>query len=246
MIFKITQTKNQRYLKDGLYTSSIGIPIKLGSGTLNVNIPIQRKGTGNAFVATENGEVLADSLEYLTGPHSDVIIKGKDYENVLRHKFDIIALFKAFKTKENVLWRIYENEILIGGVKYKGVSRKGFNSFNYNELQYKGVIYECYEVGLGKDGWFFCFYKNGELVAIVERSLESINYLDEYTCYLSYREDYPAIIAYMIQQECIGEENGYMESGFNAKQLMLNTTNKEVLAKYDPTFIPKIKELEQN
>lgn len=121
-----------------------------------------------------------------------------------------------------------------------------FLSFGYDYFNFvfNGKEYVVYEVGLGQSQHYICVYSGNETVAIIHKEDEKHNYCDKYVIYaldkamlldLSILTLYFDCIRYPDHGEFTGES--YVDDSFL-------TTQKELNNKYDPEFIPMIKEMD--
>ena len=167
-------------------------------------------------------------------------IFGEGYDQELQ----VSPYRPAESFRERFTWRFYENRELIGTIKQKTQKVKGFlQNYVYTEFQYKYKTYKCYEVGLGRKGIYVCIYRDNELVDVIDKAMKTVNYLDKYTCYLLYEEDSRAVIAYAMYYDKLKYSHEDEEVTHSVRWHALNTISKELLAKYDPSFIDRVKEL---
>lgn len=220
MVFYICQTLSERYLR--------------------------KNATISKWVAIGKDDLLAEIEETYTSEGRKICIHGKGYEDLMVFDNQRNSFANRLQNNELVTWDVFTEGIKTGATLTKGVKVKGFlQSYIYDVFQYKGNIYSCYEVGFGNKGIYICFYKNDELVAVVDKQLRVVNFQDKYTCYLLNEEDYPAVMAYTVQYDsnkffADTEDNHY----YTVQNHRLDTIQKEVLAKYDATFIDKVKSME--
>ena len=121
-----------------------------------------------------------------------------------------------------------------------------FLSFGYDYFNFifNDKEYVVYEVGLGQNQHYICVYSGHETVAIIHKEDKKHNYCDKYVIYaldeamlleLSILTLYFDCIRYPDHGEFTGES--YVDDSFL-------TTQKELNNKYDPEFIPMIKEMD--
>ena len=145
---------------------------------------------------------------------------------------------------ERATFKLMENGERVGSICGK-TKRVGFlRAYAYYEVTYGNKAYSMYEVGLGSRGIFLCIYDGTEQVAMVEKKLQTVNYRDSYTAYLTSEEYLNIVIPTTIYYDItmFGDQMEY--SVADKKQVRKNTLQKEVLEKYDSTFIPKIVAME--
>jgi hypothetical protein len=143
---------------------------------------------------------------------------------------------------DRLSFKILENGekigFLVGATQKTG---RLFGGYPYYQVDYREKAYEAYAVGLGKDGIFLCLYRDGRVLSVTEKDLIVHNYQDTYTLYLDREEDFPltALAVLYYDLTCYGD---LMElSVRSVKKYSLHTVQKELLAKYDPDFIPRIR-----
>lgn len=100
--------------------------------------------------------------------------------------------------------------------------------------------YTVYEVGLGADKHFYCFYVGEETVAIIHKPDQVKNYLDRYDCYLASEDHFLAVGLFCLFLEA-GQYYDLRCAEWNKEDNTETITlQKELQAKYDPSFIPKV------
>lgn len=118
----------------------------------------------------------------------------------------------------------------------------GYEYFNYS---FNGNEYTVYEIGLGQSQHYICVFNENETVGIIHKEDKKHNHCDKYVIYaldeallldLSILTLYFDCIRYPDHGEFTGES--YVDDSFL-------TTQKELNEKYDPTFIAKVKALEE-
>ena len=111
--------------------------------------------------------------------------------------------------------------------------------YDYYRFTVGENTYTVYEVGLGADKHFYCFYVGEETVAIIHKPDQVKNYLDRYDCYLASEDHFLAVGLFCLFLEagqyydidCIGNKEDNTET---------ITLQKELREKYDPSFISKV------
>lgn len=111
--------------------------------------------------------------------------------------------------------------------------------YEYYRVTIGEKIYAVYEVGLGADKHFYCFYAGEETVAIVHKPDKVINYLDRYDCYLLSEEQFLAAGLFCLFLES-GQYYNVSAIGNVESDIETVTIQKELQAKYNPDFIPRI------
>jgi len=144
------------------------------------------------------------------------------------------------------------NNEIVGKIKYIYISpkrKKLFQlpkSYEYKEFTFKGEKYEMYDVRSGGQV-NFCIYKENELVAIVERALTVINWLDNYTIYSLNDIDIEFLFLAAAHYDYLNFEiNMPQGRTFNIETGDATIEyRKDILDKYDPDFKQKIIEMEK-
>lgn len=167
-------------------------------------------------------------------------IQAKDYTQ--RLVFDPSDLSFGNKLKDRLSFRLYEDGKytghLVGNTRRE---RKGlFAAYPYYEYQYRQTQLSGYEVGFGRKGLYLCVYEGGELIAIVDKKLTVTDFKDEYTCYMLETGHYRKVIPFVIYYDTI-QYGDVMERAVHAqKKDALNTIQKDLIAKFDRSFIPRV------
>lgn len=151
----------------------------------------------------------------------------------------------SFRTSllDRLSFKLIHNEGVVGSIVGKTQKVKGFlQSYPYRVMNFQNINYYLYEVGFGSNGLYLCIYKENELIAIAEKDLKVVNFRDHYTVYLLNYNNFKVIMPLLIHYD-ITEHGDMMEVAVRSvKMKKVNTVQKELIAKYDPTFIPKIKQ----
>lgn len=150
--------------------------------------------------------------------------------------------------KERFKYRIFADDILVGEITGIVKKAKGlFQTYYGMKLELEDEMYVMYEVGFGRKGLYLCIYKNDdELIAIVEKDIKTVNFKDKYTVYTLGGEHVKYIIMSVLQYD-IAQYGDIAEKAITSiKTDSINTIQKELIAKYDPEFIPRIKAMHEN
>lgn len=170
-----------------------------------------------------------------------------DYPNGEKHRLYYNPSDTSYGSSliERLTFKLFDGDILIGTVVGQNRKVKGFlQSYPYRVLKMGNEEFFLYEVGFGSKGLFLCIYKGDELIAIADKDLTVINYQDKYIVYTESAE-YTSIIMTLIMHYDITAHGDMMEISLaSVKKKKVNTIQKELIAKYDSSFIPKIKALE--
>lgn len=146
---------------------------------------------------------------------------------------------------ERMSFRVLDSNHEVGFIRGQNkMLKKLFASYPYYVYEDSGVTYSVYEVGFGNKGLYLCFYKDEELFCIVEKDLVTINYQDKYTAYLMDDTLLPIVGTFVIYYDVVSFGDFMEISVHSKKKSVVNTYQKELIAKYDETFIPKVKAME--
>lgn len=185
-----------------------------------------------------------EDMVYIRAPFSGdrflAEIQAKDYSQ--RLVFDPSDLSFGNKLKDRLSFRLYENERYIGHlVGDTRRERRGlFAAYPYFAYQYRQIQLFGYEVGFGRKGLYLCLYEGEELIAIVEKKLTVTDYKDEYICYLLETRHSRKVIPFVIYYDTI-QYGDVMERAVHAKKKdALNTIQRDLIAKFDRSFIPRV------
>lgn len=140
-------------------------------------------------------------------------------------------------------FKLIHSEKVVGSIVGKNQKVKGFlQSYPYRVMNFQDANYYLYEVGFGNDGLYLCIYKENQLIAIAEKDLKVVNFQDHYTVY-ALNEDDLKIIMPLIMHYDITAHGDMMEIAVRSvKKKKVNTIQKELITKYDSTFIMTIKQ----
>lgn len=129
---------------------------------------------------------------------------------------------------------------LVGQTKKVGFLK----SYPYYLICYNGSTYYGYEVGFGAKGLYLCVYKDAHLIAIVDKKLRVVNFKDTYTAYLEDDHETLIVSLFVIYYDVTAYGDLMEIAVHSTNEKRVNTFQKELLAKYDPAFIPRIKAME--
>lgn len=147
--------------------------------------------------------------------------------------------------KERLTFRVYDKDHEIGSIA--GRTQKGkklFGGYPYYEYIENGETYQVYEVGFGMKGLYLCFYKNDSLFCIVEKELTTVNFKDKYKCYMADDSHLSVVAAFVIYYDTVSYGDILDMAVYSRKKAVVNTYQKELKARFDPDFIPRIKAME--
>lgn len=192
------------------------------------------------WVFKKDGDSIANSLSpFEIGQLQIMINTGSD--TALRLYFNPSDTTYGRRLEDRLSFHILENENYAGYIvgRTKGRFLKGYA---YYEMKYNEAMYHCYEIGLGNKGLFLCIYQGDTLIAVVEKALKVIDFKDNYMLYLT-SEKYFSVTALFTLYYDVTSYGNILERKVHSSATTLKfTRNKELLAKFDPLFIQRIKD----
>ena len=151
---------------------------------------------------------------------------------------------KSFGTSliDRLTFRIYDADRYVGFIRGNTKRVKGFfASYPYYEYVDGDVTYTMYEVGFGSKGLYLCIYRDEELLAVVEKDLVTVNFADKYICYLSDESQALIVTTAVIYYDVVSYGDFMNIAVYSKKKSVVNTYQKELKAKFDASFIDKVK-----
>lgn len=144
---------------------------------------------------------------------------------------------------------ISENNVQIGEISSKVFVTKKILflpiGYEYNEVLYRGRTYHMYESGLGANQHFFSIYFEGKTIAVIHKDDRVVNYLNTYTLYAETEEEMEVALICTMFLESTAFCDRTAGIGYKVEDSPYYTTQKELRDKYDPNFIPMIKEMHE-
>ncbi|MEG2813596.1 MAG: hypothetical protein RSA79_03250 [Oscillospiraceae bacterium] len=117
----------------------------------------------------------------------------------------------------------------------------GYDFFSI-ELYNRHLI--AYNVGLGREKHFICFYENDILVAMIHKIDLTINFKDNYVIYAQDETLYEYLCVFNLYFDSHTSADCSEYGEYSAVESNLLTIQEELTSKYDPDFIPRIKALD--
>lgn len=173
---------------------------------------------------------------FIIGSPCEVQYKGNTY----RIKY-LPPLTQERKARKKGKWHL---PFLIqkGDTNYGTIYNKDSEGFFLTRYGYQcleldsGPTYEMYEVGLGKNGMAYSIYREGTIVAEIDKGCTVYNNMDIYTIYAVDEEaQLNAILICLLLDGVSFANRGEITKSYVSKQYVI-TTNKKLRAKYDPDF----------
>ena len=148
------------------------------------------------------------------------------------------------KLKDRLSFKILQDGNYLGAVV--GQTKKlGFlKSYAYYEFTFNNEVYYGYEVGFGFKGLYLCIYKGEQLIAVVDKTVTVVNFKDCYTAYMLDEQYAKLVVLFVVYYDVIVYGDPREIALLSVQQRTVNTIQKELIAKYDPDFIAKIKAME--
>jgi len=200
--------------------------------------------TDTIWAAIKNEDSLCVALLPIAGGKIDVNFDFKDGENLNLYFNPYDDRFGS-TLRDRATYRVFKNNDLIGSIISLTEKCKGFlQSYEYTIMDYKGEEYYLYEVGLWKDGLFICLYHNGQLLAIAEKELTTVNFKNKYRLYIKDEACFKPFLLMLVRYDLTKYGNSLERAVHSSKTKLVKTIQKELIAKYDPEFIKEIKQQE--
>lgn len=146
---------------------------------------------------------------------------------------------------DRLSFKLFEENDYCGRIVGKTKKISLLKAYAYYEFIYKDEIYYAYEVGFGKNGLYLCIYRGEEIIAMVDKSLKVINFQDTYRAYLTDSEDLNVVVPFTLYYDASSYGDVMEIAVLSIKEKRVVTIQKELIAKYDPTFISRIKQMEE-
>jgi hypothetical protein len=114
----------------------------------------------------------------------------------------------------------------------------------YFVIELSGEQLKAYEIGLGAGQHYVCIYRADKLVAIIHKDDQVINFRDTYTIYFEDESLTEILCVFNLYFDCTRYPDHGEIAGQHEEDGGYLTTQAELNAKYDPSFIPRIKALD--
>ncbi len=103
---------------------------------------------------------------------------------------------------------------------------------------------EIFDIGLGADHHYIVLLSEGKTVAVIHKDDKVVNYLNTYTIYAEDKEhmDKAIIVAMFFESTAYCDRTAGI--GYSVVDSPYYSSQKELRAKYDPTFIERVKAME--
>ena len=88
---------------------------------------------------------------------------------------------------------------------------------------------------------YLCIYRNEQLIAIVDKALKVVNFKDTYKAYIKNDSDFDIVMLFTIYYDATSYGDVMEIAVLSVKEKRVNTIQKELISKFDQTFIDTIK-----
>lgn len=146
--------------------------------------------------------------------------------------------------KDRLSFKVLQEGCFLGKILGKTKSVGFLKSYPYYEITFDNEVYYVYEVGFGSKGLYLCVYKGDMLIAIVDKALRVINYKDSYVAYLLNEQYAKIVTAFVVYYDVTAYGDLMQIALLSVKERRVNTVQKDLIEKFDPNFIPRIKAME--
>jgi len=140
-----------------------------------------------------------------------------------------------------------KNDEYIGRIYREVYKPKGHKLLSYHliKFEYGDKIYDVFEVGFGnKDGQYLCVYRENSLVAVAQKNFPKDYGQSVYTIYSS--DDTADELGYLSAYWHFSDLHSATDfSGSDISRSTMLTPFKEIMEKYDDSFISRVKEKDE-
>ncbi|HHU71352.1 MAG TPA: hypothetical protein GXZ21_04865 [Clostridiales bacterium] len=147
------------------------------------------------------------------------------------------------KLENRLSFHILKEENRVGYIVGRTKGRF-FKGYAYSEMEYQGIRYQSYEVGMGSKGLYLCIYLDDNLIATVKKDKNVIDFKDNYMLYLISNEYFIIVALFTLYYDVLNFGDILERQVHSSTTTIKYTRNKELLAKYDPSFIQRIQSKE--
>jgi|BioPla2DNA2_1021312.scaffolds.fasta_scaffold16254_2 hypothetical protein len=167
------------------------------------------------------------------------ILFNTEVDDLIRLYYNPSDTSYGRKLENRLSFHILKEENRVGYIvgRTKGRFLKGYA---YSEMEYKGTLYQCYEVGMGSKGLFLCIYLGDSLIATVKKDKNVIDFKDNYMLYLISDEYFLIVSLFTLYYDVLNFGDILERQVHSSTTTIKYTRNKELLEKYDPLFIQRI------
>ena len=190
------------------------------------------RNTGQQIGTAEASDAQRPTMT-LWNQHFDLDIPGKKFRDAQGKKREISPICAAGEERGGIeICFVQTRKILFLSAGY-----------DYRRITLDGVTLTSYEVGMGSGAYYWCIYRDDrEMVDMIRKSDRTVNYCNTYTLYLEEESMTAAVCLLTLFIDCTQYPDMGEVVGAALQQESVVTVQKELLARYDPEFIPRIVE----
>ena len=196
-----------------------------------------RSSMGADFVLATNNNHDLYTAQIRLGAGSPDISLVQNNEPVLMLSGDEISIdVKGALRRERTLFFIKKpNGEMCGEISSK-VVKKFMAGYRYVQIEFNSELYNCYEVGMGKEGSFECIYIGDQQIAMIEKATVVSDNKDFYKIYIKDDKYIEIVCLFAVYYDHATARN-YNEVAIKSKKVSYEyTLNKELKGKYNPQF----------
>ena len=211
---------------------------------LNINQIKNRPKPVYEIMNAITGEKLADANSFDIAKPQLIYPNGDQYNISLSPKSS-----RRIDGKNRLVFDIFMYDNLIGGIYQWLIVQKKILfipvGYDYYGFVLNGISFQIFEVGLGGNQHYLCFYTDDKLVSIVHKHMKVINSLDTYTAYLDEEKYQVATCIFTLYLDELDYYNSNEVVMYKESNEEYISINEELNKKYDSTFIPRIKAMDR-
>lgn len=198
---------------------------------------IQTRTFGGAdfvFSTTENHVFYTAEVRLTIGsPH--ITLMKNDTPVLLLRGNDINPITESFK-REHTLFNIKKPDGETCGKLTSKFAGKFLSGYRYVQITFYSEVFNCYVVGMGKEGTFVCIYSGDEQIAMIEKSTVVYDNRDFYRIYIKDNKHMEIVCLFATYYDHSTASN-YNQAAIKSKKInYYYTLNKELKSKYNPQF----------
>lgn len=145
-----------------------------------------------------------------------------------------LSLEQAF-SKKTTLFEIKKPDGEICG-KIVSILVRGFFGYRYYQTTFNSEVYDCYVVGMGKEGTFVCIYSGEQQIAMIEKPPVVYDNKDTYKIYIKDDKYTEIICLFAVFYDHTATGNYNKVAVKTKKVYYYYTMNKNLKSKYNPQF----------
>ena len=156
------------------------------------------------------------------------------------------------KWLERYAAEIYDDELKIGAItpRFENIGGSSYRGYYYNSIVFRDQVFKAYKIGFGSIGQYSVLYHDNEIVGMISKRIVDSYLTRKWTIYfedLNYL-DIMAVYAVFLSNAIQISESGEMEippvsPGFLQNGIVFTMT-KKLVAKFDNSYIPRLREAE--